>query len=415
MNKEQVILMILNQRFLPDIRVEQEYKSLRKAGYRVIVVADTNGKNSDEYEIIRVKPNAGLSSKYNLTLRKNPKLKKEIIKELNRIGVTKIDAIHVHDLFWSFIGFGLKKYFKAKLVIDLHENYPAMIRDFGAGLKKRSFKMYLSIIYQSMKRPVNGPIWDVFKEWAHQPKRLEKYEKQILEKCDRFIVVVDEALERFKNEEFYNKGIVVSNTKDPKHWEYDNLPALNEKVIITYLGGTESDLRGLETAIFAMKYVDQSHYHLDIVGVRSGRPMYRKYVKIIDENNIRNVNLVEWLEDENEAFKYINNAHLCIVPFKSTDLTQTTIPHKLFMYMSIGRPVLVSDVAPIKRIVEDSNCGLVFKAGDEKDLAQKLQMLRDEKLLGKMAINGRKAAEEKYNWKNDSRRLVEMYQNLLVY
>ena len=78
MSDEKVILMLLNQRFLPDIRVEQECDALEEKGYRIIIVANNVGVDSKKYEIIRVDPHEGLSKRYNKSLKLNPKLQKEI-------------------------------------------------------------------------------------------------------------------------------------------------------------------------------------------------------------------------------------------------------------------------------------------------------------------------------------------------
>lgn len=406
------ILMLLNQRFLPDPRVEQQYYALTEAGYRVIVVANGNGADKDGYEIVRINPNAGFSKMYNLTLRTNPKLQTEIIEALKAIGVVQVHAVHVHDLLWSFLGIQLKKIFNAKLVIDLHENYPAFIKDIGQGPKKRSFKQYAKIGLKTLINPKNGPAWGVLKEYAHGPKHLKKYELSVLKKCDRFIVVVDEALDRFKKESFYKKGVVVSNTKDPDVWNFEKIKEVTNKLVVTYMG-TIQDLRGLDTAILAMCHVDQTKFELNIVGVRTGNAMHQKFLSLIKEYDITNVNLIEWLTDEQKAFKYINDSHVCIVPHKNTELTQTTIPHKLFMYMATGRPVLVSDVAPLKRIVETSNNGLVFKAEDSKELAQKMEAMYNTEKLTEYSLNGRRAVEQKFNWEHDKYRLVNMYNELL--
>lgn len=409
---KKTILMLLNKNFLPDIRVEQECEALTEVGYRVIVVANHEGTNDEAYEIIRINPNEKQSQLYNLTLKKNPKLENEIIKGLSNKGVKEIAAIHVHDLFWSFLGVQLKKKYNSKLVIDLHENYPAFIADINGVPSQRTINQYLKIGLRSLRKPKKGYIKHVIAENAMSLKRLKKYELDMLETCDRFIVVVDEALERFKNNSFYNKGVVVSNTKNPDLWHFENLRPINDKLIITYMG-TIQDLRGLDTAILAMNYVDQDKFILNIVGIKRGDLMHRKFLTIIEENAIKNVNLIEWLTDEQKAFSYINKSHVCIVPHKSTELTQTTIPHKLFMYMAVGRPVLVSDVTPLKRIVENSNNGLIFKAEDPVDLAAKMsEMFNDEKLKN-FSLHGRIAVENNLNWEHDKNRLLKMYDELL--
>ena len=130
MSEQKTILMILNQKFLPDIRVEQEYEALIKNGYRVFVVANEDGFNNKNYEIIRLNPFARWSQIFNLSLSYNPILKNLIVHELKIRGIKDVDIIHVHDLLWSFLGLQLKKHYKGKLIIDLHENYPEAIYHF---------------------------------------------------------------------------------------------------------------------------------------------------------------------------------------------------------------------------------------------------------------------------------------------
>ena len=50
-------------------------------------------------------------------------------------------------------------------------------------------------------------------------------------------------------------------------------------------------------------------------------------------------------------------------PHEDFEHTQTTVPHKLFQYMMGRKTVLVSDCAPLKRIIGDNEAGYVFKAG----------------------------------------------------
>ena len=366
----QVIVMILNQSFLPDQRVRQQYDVLKEAGYRVVVVASLKGSDLEGYEIVRIDPHAGLSSKYNTFLWRNPKLAREIVRELDAIGVVDVHAVHVHDLFWCFLGVQLKNQFGAKLVVDLHENYPALIDDLSKERAGRSLKAYAKVILRSVINPWNGPVWVLIRESFISPRRLKRYELAMLKVCDNFIVVVDEALERFRSEPFHGKGVVVSNTKDPLLWSYEPARSLKGKLVLVYMG-TVQDLRGLDSAILAMRYLDQDRFELNIVGVVKGSAVHRKFVDLLKQHSIRNVNLVEWLADENEAFDYIEQAHVCIVPHRDTALTQSTVPHKLFMYMAKGRPVLVSDVGPLKRIVASARSGLVFEADNPEDFAEK--------------------------------------------
>ncbi|MAO65709.1 MAG: hypothetical protein CL666_12000 [Balneola sp.] len=407
-----VVLMILNQRFLPDVRVEQEYKSLKKLGYRVIVVASQSGNDSDEYEIIRVNNNKFKDWLYNLFFKTNPSNIQHIISQLANIKVYDVDVVHVHDLPWSDLGYRLSQHYKSKLIIDLHENYPAWQED-----KKKledqlsNLRRYIRPIGSFLIKRNPEPLMKLVEKKYKTPKRWEKYENEMLRKSNKFIVVVEEALSRFENEPFFKKGSVVSNTKIITEWNKKDLPLIEDKIIISYMGSVQY-LRGLDTAIKAMKYVDQNLYQLQIVGVIPESKIYSEFQDLIELHNINNVQLINYLEDEQKAFEYIYKSHIGIIPHRSSGLTETTVPHKLFMYMATGRPVLVSDVAPLSRIVNETKSGLVFKSGDPRSFAKTLKKLSSEEKLKMYSENARLSVENKYNWSQDEKKLTEIYSSL---
>jgi len=409
-----VVLMILNQAFLPDVRVEQEVNSLKKHGYRVIVVASNKGIDHSDFEILRVSKEKSLNSLSHSFLRVSPKLKNEITSKLKKLGVEKIDVVHVHDLPWANLGLALSKHYDAKFIVDFHENYPGWVKDKRKKISfNRNLIRFLKSIFNLVFRYNSSP----FKNWISYNyktrKVYERYEKKIIEESDVFISVVEEGLTRFKDNSNFGKGIVISNTKSSLDWEFKELPPINGKIIISYVG-TVQHLRGLDTAIKAMKYVNQEDFKLQIVGIKHGSKIHQEYLELIEKNNISNVELINFITDEDKAFEFIFNSHIGIVPHRSTELTQTTIPHKLFMYMATGRPVLVSDVKPLKRVVEDAGNGMVFKAEDPQSFALQLNKMKSKSILDEFSLNGRKSIENKYDWKFDEKKLIKAYKNLIT-
>jgi glycosyltransferase involved in cell wall biosynthesis len=102
-----------------------------------------------------------------------------------------------------------------------------------------------------------------------------------------------------------------------------------------------------------------------------------------------------------------------LVPHNDSEHTQTTVPHKLFQYMIAGKPVIVSDVRPLKRIIEETHSGLVFKANDPRSLAQALINLCYTPGLGEQSgHNGRQASTGPYAWRHDARRLINLYRKI---
>ena len=107
-------------------------------------------------------------------------------------------------------------------------------------------------------------------------------------------------------------------------------------------------------------------------------------------------------------------ASVNVIPHQSNGHTDNTVPHKLFQGMMAGRPLLVSSSAPLKRIVDQHQSGLVFTAGDDRDFANKAKALFDNPALAQqLGANGVKATVEgELNWENTQHALVNLYKSL---
>lgn len=395
---KKIILMILNQSF-PDIRVEQEYNSLVTAGYRVIIITRALRTQFDEdYELLPITISKNKFEAYiNCFFLGNPWLNQRIVDALLNIGVKHVDAIHVHDLFWAITGSDLSKRFSAKLVIDFHENYPSMLHHFNESGKK-----------QGIKKTLRNKFFD---DVLLSYKRLIKYEQRMLSKCDAYIVVVDEALQRMQKINPFKNGIVVSNTKNPDIIPFIDMPK-ERKVQLVYVGTIQS-LRGLDTAVKAMSYLPKDQYELTIVGFNKGCVVKSELEAIIHTEKLKNVKLIDFVQDNALLEQYIADAHIGIIPHLDCELCQTTVPHKLFTYMAMGKAVLVSDVKPLKRLVENKQCGSVFKAGSHEDFANKVKMMSGYNLLIKQGKIARTLVENEYSWSVDENRLTNLYHEIL--
>lgn len=73
--------------------------------------------------------------------------------------------------------------------------------------------------------------------------------------------------------------------------------------------------------------------------------------------------------------------------------------------MSAARPVIASNTGGLKEVVVDGVTGFLVKPGDSDELAEKIDiLLEDGRLRKKMGRNGRKRAEEKYEWEKIMRK-----------
>lgn len=228
----------------------------------------------------------------------------------------------------------------------------------------------------------------------------------MVKKSSKTILVVEEAKYRFTNIIPDRKFEIISNTENPENWEFSEMKEPIERLVISYIGGIGPH-RGIDTVLKGMKYLGK-RYELKVIGINKNDPYYNELKKI---NITSNVTFIEWVPFD-KVKNYINNSHICLVPHNKNEHTDTTIPHKLFQYMAMKRPVLVSDVAPLRRIVKETESGMIFQAGNPEDFAKKIREMNNYDKLIRWGENGRRAVEGKYNWKNDAERLINLYKEL---
>lgn len=98
-------------------------------------------------------------------------------------------------------------------------------------------------------------------------------------------------------------------------------------------------------------------------------------------------------------------------PFQSHVEAQ---PNKLFEYMAAGLPVIASDFPLWRTIVEDAGCGLLVDPLDPAKIANAIEWILchpDE--AEEMGRRGLAAVRSKYNWNQESQKLLSLYSGLV--
>ena len=395
--------MVLQNRFPPDIRVEKEARALINEGYRIyLLTEESKGSGKEEMVngiyvrrvLIKKKGNflGKIDTLWLLLTFQHRVWEREIEKFVRDF---KIEVLHIHDLPLLKVGIKIAKNKDIPIVADLHENYPVMLEIYHhtKGIKDKIFNFFF------------------------RPKRWQVNERKCLEEADRVIVVVDEAKERIINYRISkDKIFVVSNMVDIEYFnsvkiDEEIINRYQEKFVISYLGKFGPD-RGIDVIIKAMKYLQIRNVKLLFVG--TGNQNYEEYLKnlAVTCKIEKSVEFAGW-QPFSKVPSYIEASDICLIPHKKNPHTDATIPHKLFQYMLMGKPVIVSNCQPLKRVVEETNSGLVFEAGDEKDLADKvIALYRDRNLRENLGKNGRDAVLKRYNWQRESEKLLDLYKGL---
>jgi len=74
---------------------------------------------------------------------------------------------------------------------------------------------------------------------------------------------------------------------------------------------------------------------------------------------------------------------------------------------------VASDFPSVRRILGEARCGILFRSGDAKDLSDVLsRILVDKSTRQELSSNAERAAMKRYNWENESRKLVALYSSI---
>jgi glycosyltransferase involved in cell wall biosynthesis len=212
-----------------------------------------------------------------------------------------------------------------------------------------------------------------------------------------------------------NKVTVVGNTPDLKSIDSpnsaesdDTLEKIRNHYSVIYTGGIQLG-RGLQVVFDAIPEIIRHIPDFKFVVVGDGYASAALKTLMQEKGVEEHVLWLGWVP-HTQLPRYLNACRVGIVPHYTSEHVNTTIPNKIFDYMGCGLPVLASDAKPMKRIIEQEKCGRTFPSGVASELAIKLLEMRGhEKEFG---ANGRTAVLKKYNWQEDSRRLLQLVDRL---
>ena len=111
------------------------------------------------------------------------------------------------------------------------------------------------------------------------------------------------------------------------------------------------------------------------------------------------------LNSSNQIYSLLDNYDVGLLVSKDEGL-----PITLLEYMSKGLPVVVPNVGQCKEIVDNANCGLVFKKNDATSLSKAILEIFDKKYNWLFwGSNGRKYVNENHSIDNFGNKIYNIY------
>lgn len=356
-----------------DVRIfQKECKSLATHGYDVTLIV--NDRNEDE-----IKDNIKIiSTKFKPKNRVDRLLnsRKYIFKKAIDVDA---DIYHFHDPELLPVGNRLKKYGK-KVIFDSHENYTMQIKE----------KQYISKV-------LRGLISKIYKI----------YETYSVKKIDSVIFPcmlnnVNPFENRAKKTVFINNVPVLSTFYDKYKDNY-----VKGHRTICHVGSLTYN-RGI-THLIKAAYKASANL---ILGGTLSPENYHDEVKNMEEFSCVDyrgyVNHDEVVSIYGSSIIGVCNI-LNVGQYNKSDNFAT----KVYEYMSMGIPVILSDYPYAREVLSQYKFGITVDPENIEEVSDAiLYLLSNPELVKQMGQEGRRAVKEKFNWNNEERKLLELYESL---
>lgn len=374
----------------PDVRVEKEAKILAAAGHEVFLIAsDKDGRAEREtlapIEVRRYPHRAGwLASKATaiatiLTWR-SPLWESHMERFVRE---NDIQALHVHDLPAVASAIAVGRKLGIPVSYDMHEYYPAAVEFWPRTRTARLFQT---------------------------PARYHRYERKAVTGVDMVIPAVEEVRDMVLAAGVPGEQIFlfrnVENADDVVPWT----GAPEGEFVVAFAGGFGPH-RGVDTLVKAMPELRQlvPGARLLLMGSGSGEDDLKAMARDLGVADA--VEFTGWI-DITEMRNRLSRASVGTATFSQSAHTDTMLPHKLFQYMGMGMPVVVSDCKPVARFVRETGAGEVSRSGDPSSLAKALAKMADPARAAAASEAGKKAVRERYNLEIEGQQLVALYAEL---
>jgi len=110
----------------------------------------------------------------------------------------------------------------------------------------------------------------------------------------------------------------------------------------------------------------------------------------------------------------VTQAKLGIIPLPDRPKYRSNIPTKLFEFMALGMPVILSDLPPTREFVSDRSAAIAVRPDDAGDYAEAIDaLLADPDRRKQMGEAGRAKIAGGLNWDAEATRLVALYDRIV--
>lgn len=422
------VTMFVWNHFTNDARVNRECTTLADNGYEVNLIAINDPKNPaiSAYEEISNTFKVHRAKRYPWLLQAYQDHGKKFL-----LVVAGVQVVIIPSLF--YISFTLMAAYLLSLVVAAGMIKFKKIRKWfinGAIITRMIVKGYIqnadiyhandlntlpqAIVCSKLRLKPKPLIYDSHEvqsdRTGYNPRTIKRIESFMLKFVDQMIVEnhtrakYNEDIYGFYPKTLYNYSEKYNIEEKPQINLHKKIGINEDEKILLYQGGLQQG-RGLELLIEAMDEIEEGHL-LFIGGGKLRQTLKEQAEASKQADRIHFLDKVPF----QELPSYTREAYLGFQVLQNICFNHySASSNKLFEYMMAHVPVVSCDFPEIKKVVEETNTGLVVDSHNASEIANAVnQLVKDTSLRNQLSENT-KQAKEIYNWNNEKSKLLEVY------
>lgn len=382
------ILYIFKDKIQWEIRLLKLCNSLKSNGFEVQILAKWDGETepTEEFRGFTVNKcgfNKKASHLFPLSINS---IWQESIKE--QITVYKPDLIIVREFFLGVAAAKAAHRYNIPVIMDMAEHYPGAMR----GFKKYQSKCVSRFAINTLKLP------DIL-------------EKHAVKMMDGIIVVCDEQINRLSNDLGFNKdNIKVIHNSPYKAVNFKGEFHFNNPPKILGIHGHLTGEKSLTNLINGFLIIAEQFPDLKLLIAGNGE-CYNDYKSIIKKSGLENRFEMIGKYTYNQLPGIMRKIDIGVIPYQISEFNNFTIHNKIFDFFAFGKPLLVSNALPLKRIINETHAGIASSFESPQEAAESIKLMLKADLK-QFAENSQKAFET-YNWENEEPKLIDFIKRFL--
>jgi len=189
---------------------------------------------------------------------------------------------------------------------------------------------------------------------------------------------------------------------------------LTTEPVVMWVGGYYP-WHDLDLLFRSFTLVLQRHPNAKLILVGDG-PIRQSIAQKIQKNGLQQSVIMTGAIAHADVPEMLSIADIAVVPSAPVPANRggTGTPLKLFEYMAAAKPIVATALNEAAEVIQDGRNGLLVEAGDVNRFAEAiLTLLNDPVERVRLGQNARQQAVEQYSWEEYTRRLEEIYLNVV--